>query len=164
MHILQELWGSGTSLNVLQMTCRGVTVFILTLLLIRISGRRSFGMGSPLDNIIVILLGAVLSRTVVGASPFIPVIITCTAIVLLHRLFSWYKIKSSRFSHIVEGEKILLFKNGHFIQEGMDKALLHREDIMQEVRQTASTDDLSKIKLIYMERNGEISIVKKDIN
>lgn len=163
MNILQELWGSGTSLNALQMTCRGITVFILALVLIRLSGRRSFGIGSPLDNIIVILLGAVLSRAVVGASPFISVTITCTAIVLLHRLFCWYKVKSSRFSHLVEGKKILLFEDGDFIRKGMDKALLHREDILQEVRKTALTDDLSNIKVIYMERNGEISIVKKDI-
>lgn len=56
MTILEDLWGSGESLNVLQMSCRGVATFLIALLLIRISGRRSFGIRSPLDNIIVILL------------------------------------------------------------------------------------------------------------
>ncbi|MDR6465344.1 uncharacterized membrane protein YcaP (DUF421 family) [Chryseobacterium sediminis] len=51
----------GTSLNSFQIAIRGITVFILALILIRILGRRSFGIASPLDNIIVILLGAVLS-------------------------------------------------------------------------------------------------------
>ncbi|MCQ9634279.1 DUF421 domain-containing protein [Chryseobacterium sp. WG14] len=161
MDSLRELWGNGTSLNTLQMACRGVTVFVLALILIRISGRRSFGIGSPLDNIIVMLLGAILSRAVVGASPFIPVTITCTAIVLLHRFFSWYKGKSSRFIHLVEGDKIMVFQDGKFIQANMERAQLHKEDIMQELRKRAMTDDLNQVKVIYIERNGEISIIIK---
>ncbi len=69
MYILEKIWGTGTSLDTVQMGTRGIAVFIIALLLIRVSGRRSFGIRSPLDNIIVILLGAILSRAVVGASP-----------------------------------------------------------------------------------------------
>ncbi len=161
MNLLHEFWGSGTSLNVLQMVCRGIAVFVLALVLIRISGRRSFGLGSPLDNIIVILLGAVLSRAVVGASPFIPVAATSTVIVLLHRILSWYKSKNSPLSRLLEGDKIILFEKGNFIPSNMRRALLNKEDILQEVRKTALTDDLSTVKIIFIERSGEISVVKK---
>lgn len=161
MDFLSDLWGSGTSLNIIQMTFRGVAVFVIALVLIRISGRRSFGIGSPLDNIIVMLLGAILSRAVVGTSPFIPVTITCTVIVLLHRFFSWCKGKSIRFFHLVEGDKIKVFQDGQFIQANMEKAQLHKEDVIQELRKRALTEDLSQVKVIYIERNGEISIVTK---
>jgi uncharacterized membrane protein YcaP (DUF421 family) len=160
MTILEDLWGSGESLNVLQMSCRGVATFLIALLLIRISGRRSFGIRSPLDNIIVILLGAILARAVVGASPFVPVTVCCTIIVLLHRIFSWYKAANRKFSVLAEGKKILVFKDGNFIQANMSQALLTQEDVMQEVRKMAMTDDLSQIHEIYIERTGEISIVK----
>lgn len=112
MHILETMWGSGTSLNSFQMGIRGIIVFIIALLLIRISGRRSFGIRSPLDNIIVILLGAVLSRAVVGASPFIPVVSTCLTIVVLHRLMSWIKIKRIFYNTMIDGKKIMVFKDG----------------------------------------------------
>jgi len=49
--ILIEMFGQGKDLNTLQMSCRGIVVFFIALLLIRISGRRSFGMHTPLDNI-----------------------------------------------------------------------------------------------------------------
>ena len=63
---------------------------------------------------------------------------------------------------MVEGDKILLFKEGHFIGENINKALVCEEDIMQGIRRTALTDDLNKIEKVYMERNGEISAIKKE--
>jgi hypothetical protein len=42
----------------------------------------------------------------------------------------------------------------------MDKALVCKEDILEEVRKKAMTEDLNRIDKIYMERNGEINSVK----
>lgn len=161
MNLLIEIFGQGKDLNITQMSCRGIVVFGIALLLIRISGRRSFGIRTPLDNIILILLGATLSRAVVGASPFLPVVITCFVIVVLHRALGWIISRSNGFAEIIEGNKILLFDNGKFIYKNERRAQVNREDIMQGVRKSALTDDLDKIDKIYIERNGEISAIKK---
>lgn len=162
MELLLKIFGEGKDLTALQMVCRGIVVFFIAFLLIRISGRRSFGIRTPLDNIISISLGAILSRAVVGASPFIPIVLTSLVIVLLHRFFSWMIISNRKFRHVAEGEKILLFQNGKFIQRNMDKALICQEDIMQGVRKSALTADLDKIEIIFMERNGEITCIRKE--
>lgn len=161
MDILLLIFGNGKDLNPIQMGCRGIVIFIIALLLIRISGRRSFGIKTPLDNIILITLGAVLSRAIVGASDFISVVFTCLVIVVIHRLLAWWKVHSKRLSHFIDGEKILLFQNGEFIKGNFEKVLVCKEDVLQGVRKSALTDDLSKIEIIYMERNGEISTIKK---
>ncbi|MCW3120885.1 MAG: hypothetical protein JWQ38_377 [Flavipsychrobacter sp.] len=157
-----QLFGEGKDLNVLQMSCRGIAVFLISLVLIRISGRRSFGIRTPLDNIIVILLGAIMSRAVVGASPFLPIIAVSFVFVILHRILAWGIVSSRTFSGIVEGEKICLYKDGGFIKDNMKKALVCEEDVMQGIRESAMTDDMKKINTIYMERNGEISVIKKE--
>ncbi|AEV99456.1 hypothetical protein A4D02_26820 [Niastella koreensis] len=156
-----QLFGQGKDLTALQMSMRGIVVFVLALALIRISGRRSFGLHTPLDNIITILLGAVLSRTVVGASPFVPVIICCLVIVLIHRLLGALVSRNERLGNFIEGKKMLLFKDGHFIDDNMKRAQVCKENIMQGIRESALTDDLSKIERVYMERNGVISVIKK---
>jgi uncharacterized membrane protein YcaP (DUF421 family) len=161
MQILNEIFGEGRDLTVLQMSARSVVVFIIALILIRISGRRSFGLHSPLDNIITIVLGAVLSRAIVGASAFLPVIASCTILVIIHRLFAYGMVHHPTFSKLLSGEKILLFKDGDFIKQHVDKALICEEEILQEVRKTALTENLDQIEKIYMERNGEVNSVKK---
>ncbi|MBN9482550.1 MAG: hypothetical protein BGO70_18390 [Bacteroidetes bacterium 43-93] len=160
--VLMKLFGEGKDLTTLQMCDRGIVVFIIAFILIRISGRRSFGARTSFDNIIVILLGAVLSRAVVGVSPFVPVVASCLCIVLLHRLVGWMIAHSPRMARIIEGNKMLLYEKGEFIPGNMGKALVCREDVMQGVRGAALTDDLDKIERIYMERNGSITTIKKE--
>lgn len=156
-----QLFGEGEHLNALQMSSRGIAMFVIALVLIRVSGRRSFGVRTPLDNIIVISLGAIMSRAVVGASPYVPVMVCCFVIVLLHRFIGWLIANSKPFGRVIEGEKILLFEDGVFQKENMKKALVCQEDLMQGVRKSALTEDMDKIEKVYMERNGEISAIKK---
>jgi uncharacterized membrane protein YcaP (DUF421 family) len=161
MNLIIQIFGGGEHLNTLQMSSRGIVMFLIALVLIRISGRRSFGVRTPLDNIIVISLGAIMSRAVVGASPYIPVMVCCFVIVLLHRVTGRLIAGSKAFARLIEGEKILLFEDGVFLKENMKKALVCQEDLMQGVRKSALTEDMSKIEKVYMERNGEISAIKK---
>jgi uncharacterized membrane protein YcaP (DUF421 family) len=161
METLVNIFGEGKDLNALQMTTRGIVIFFIALILIRISGRRSFGLHMPLDNIITIMLGAVLSRALVGASDFLAVITSCTAIVLIHRALAWLVVHKPGISKVIEGEKIILFEHGKFVKKNMNKAQVCEEDIMQGVRKSALTKDLNKIEQIFIERNGEISSIKK---
>ncbi len=162
MQTLIEIFGEGKDLNALQMSCRGVVVFFIALILIRISGRRSFGLHTPLDNIITITLGAILSRAVVGVSDFLPVIVACTVIVLTHRLLGWLIVRSRFFATLIEGNKMILYKDSKFIPENMGRALVCEEDVMQGVRGSALTENLDKIDKIFIERNGQISAIRKE--
>jgi len=161
MEILKMWFGEGDDLTVSQMSLRGIVIFVFALLLIRISGRRSFGFKSPVDNIITIMLGAVLSRAVVGASPFLAVLVTCFLIVFLHRALGWIMIRKSAVRKVLEGKRILLYEHDAFIDSSLKRALLCRDDIMSGVRAAVSTEDLTQIEKIYMECNGKITVVRK---
>jgi uncharacterized membrane protein YcaP (DUF421 family) len=158
--ILIEVVGEGKDLNILKMSSRGIVIFSLVLALIRISGRRSSGLRTPLDNIISISLGAIMSRAVVGASAFVPVIVCCLVIVTLHRLLGWLIIYSKRMSGWIEGEKITLYRHEKFNADHMKRGLVCREDVMQGIRRSALTEDINQIDKVFLERNGEISAIK----
>jgi len=43
----------------------------------------------------------------------------------------------------------------------MRKALMSREELMQQLREEGGVDDLSQVERIVMEGDGEVSVIKK---
>jgi uncharacterized membrane protein YcaP (DUF421 family) len=161
MEIWDDIFGQGKDLNSLQMSLRAIIISVVTLLLIRISGRRSFGMKLPFDNVTVILLGAILSRAIVGVSPMIPTIAAALTIVLMHRGFAWLSLKNKWLSRIAKGKKIVLYQNDKLQEVNMTKALVSEEDLKENIRVKIQQEGFQEIEQAFMERSGEISFIKK---
>jgi uncharacterized membrane protein YcaP (DUF421 family) len=161
MKLLVDIFGTGDSLSILQMSCRACAAFLYTLILIRIAGRRSFGLRAPFDNIILILLGAILGRAVVGASAFVPTLIAGLVICVLHRLLAKAVLIFPALDQLLNGSKIPLYQHGKIIPHNLKRSLVNVEDLHEELRLRVLVDSFEGIEAIYMERNGEISAVVK---
>jgi uncharacterized membrane protein YcaP (DUF421 family) len=144
-----------------QMMARGAVTFFYAWMLIRISGRRSFGIKTPPDNIIVILLGTLLGRAVVGVSPAGPIAATTLVTVLLHRFICYAGVRWKPVRRLLEGDKITLFSDGKFNHENLRRAMVTQEDVFRSMRKLMQTDDVAAIQRAYMERNGKITVVRK---
>jgi uncharacterized membrane protein YcaP (DUF421 family) len=160
--IIYKLFGEGKDLDALQMSCRAVVMFFICLGLIRIAGRRSFGTKTAFDNIIVIMLGAILSRAVVGVSPFFPTVIGSLALVSIYRLFAFLSVTNSALSHFLKGKEMSLYKNGKINEKNLKRCSISKGDLLQGVRIEGNVTSLDEIEEAFMERNGQISIIKKE--
>lgn len=156
-----DLTHEDNNLSMLQMSCRAVILFFVTLFIIRISGMRAFGRKSAFDAIIVIMLGAVLSRAVVGANPFFPTVTAGLVFGIIHRFMGWLSVKSDAFGILVKGRSKCLYEKGKFNHSKMLFTGVSTKDIMEAVHSQLNTDSLDDVKQIFMERTGEISIIKK---
>ena len=161
MDWIQLIFGEGKDLNALQMSSRAVVVFFIALGLIRIAGVRTFGKRSAMDNVIIIMLGSILSRAVVGASPFIPTVAGCLAFVLVHWLLAWLSLYSDAVGKFVKGEKACLYTNGAFNRKNMRRARISDKDIKEGLRIAINEETFDQVEEIFIERNGEISVIKK---
>jgi uncharacterized membrane protein YcaP (DUF421 family) len=122
------------------MAMRAIVVFIATLIFIRISGRRSFGQRSPFDYVVAVLLGATLSRVIVGASPAIPTMVASLAMVLVQRALAWSWLES-----LVVGVEREVYRDGQFNSRQMSAALITRTDIFETARQELNSVDLQDV-------------------
>jgi len=164
MHLIDLIhaaFGQGKDLDTLQMVNRAILSFFLTLILIRTAGIRTFGKKTPFDNVIIIMLGSIFSRVVVGASPFIPTTAACFAFVLVHRFLAWVSLYNDRVGNWIKGEASTLYANGELNTENMRKGRISIKDLHESVRQRTNEDSLEHVKEIILERTGEISIIKK---
>ncbi|WNC91441.1 DUF421 domain-containing protein [Paraburkholderia sp. FT54] len=161
MNAISLLFGEGRNLDPLQMGMRSIVVFLVALVLIRVSGRRSFGQRSPFDSVVVILLGATLSRAIVGASPFIATVVASFVIVAGHRLLAWACMRSRALERLVGGVEREVYSNGAFNPREMNAALISPTDVQESVRQKTGSRSMDEVAAAILERNGEVGVIRK---
>jgi len=161
METITDLFGHGSDLNSLQMSIRAIVLFFIALFLIRFTGMRVFGIQSAFDTCIIIMLGAVLSRAVVGASPFIPTVIASTALVIIHKIIANISVSNQFISHLVKGKPLSLYKDGILNEKNLKKCSLSYGDVMEEIRLISNQNNMDNVDEIFMERTGKISVIEK---
>lgn len=157
---LEQLLGEGRDLDSLQMAARAFVLFFLMLVYVRIAGMRAFGRKSAFDTIIVITLGALLSRVVVGVSPAIPTIVAGGVFVVLHRLIATLTVSMPALERLLKGKDVLLYRGGILDLEAMRNAGISRKDLEEAVRTKANRQRLSDVLEVRLESSGDLSVVE----
>src|SRR6266516_7976038 len=103
-------------LTFIQISLRGVIVFIATLIMIRIGHRRSLARKTAFDAVLIVILASVLSRAVNGSAAFFATIGGSVVIVLVHRLFAFIAYHSHWFGCLIKGRAEVIVEEGDFIE------------------------------------------------
>jgi uncharacterized membrane protein YcaP (DUF421 family) len=162
MKLIESLFGQGENLNILQMCFRALVIYLIAIIYVRMAGKRAFGRISTFDNIIVITLGAMLSRAIVGISPFVHILASTLVLVLFHRLVAWITQSNHQIGKLVKGEPDSLFKDGKLNETNLRKNSISQHDLMEGVRIKLNENKLDNVDEIFLERNGEFSVVKQN--
>jgi uncharacterized membrane protein YcaP (DUF421 family) len=157
----RSIFGEGEALGPWQMSARAMVMFFIALVLVRVAGMRTFGRRSAFDHIVVIMLGAVLARGVVGASPFGSTVAAGVAIVVVHRILAQLCRVAPWTERYLKGEHRVLYRDGVIDEHAMARSGLTSYDLIEGVRHSAQVDSLGDVAAAYIESNGEISAVKR---
>jgi uncharacterized membrane protein YcaP (DUF421 family) len=145
-----------------QMAVRAAFVFFLALAYVRTGGLRMLGRQSAYDSLTALILGAILGKAVVSPDSFPGTILAALVIMILHRFVAWITFKSSRAGSWLKGKSILVFQNDKPIIENLKLVHITENDLKEAVRKNLNSDDLQVVKEIYMDRSGELSVIKKE--
>jgi uncharacterized membrane protein YcaP (DUF421 family) len=136
--------------------------YFFLLLTVRVLSRRPGGQMTLFEFVIVFLIGGVIILSTVGDDRSVTNCVCAVMVIgLLHGSVSWLKTKSATFGIIIDGTPLVLLKDDHWVDEMMKGMRLDANDIMAAAR-TKGLKDLSQIKYAILERNGTISIIRKD--
>ena len=106
-------------------------------------------------------MGAVLSRGIVGASPFGAVVAVSLAMAVLHRLLGWLSVKFSSIDDIIKGESRVLYRDGQIQWEKLQRSSISINELRESVRQEINEDSFENVDRIYIDSSGRISVVRK---
>ncbi len=146
--------------NALQMALRTAVVYAATLVLIRLGSKRFLGQASPFDIVVAIMLGSVMSRAINGSAPLVPTVAAGAAFVAVHWLLSAAS-RTSRLGGLVKGNPVLLIEDGEVKQQEMRRTGLSGRDLEQALRLNGQTTEPADVRLAYLERNGDVSVIRR---
>ena len=146
----------------LQVSMRGIIVFVAGLIMVRISSKRSLAEKTAFDAALMVIIASVLARAINGSAPLVPTLVVGFVLVLLHRVFALGAFASHAFGILVKGKPVVIVENGQIDQRNMRVNHISKHDLEEDMRLDASIEDLSKIKIARVERSGDISFIKAE--
>lgn len=147
------------SLTFLQISLRGFIVFIVALVLARVSDRRGLTRKSPFDLILVVCFSSVLARAINGSSAFFPSLGGAAVLVLAHRLLAFASCRWRPFAVLVKGRPSILVRDGELQRDAMRRRQISDEDLHEDMRLGVDTEDLAKVKIARLEVSGDVSFI-----
>ena len=151
------------TITVSQICWRTGLVSIIAIVLLRISGRRTFASNSALEMVVKFMLGALLSRAIAGDSPFGAIIAAAVTLILFHRLLAYATYFFPAFGRLLKGQESVLAEGNDIRHAELRRASISEDAMRASVRETANIDDLAQAKSVRLEHDGVISVVKKKV-
>jgi len=163
--LVAQLLGLGLQpreLTFIQVSLRGVVIFLMTLVMVRLSSRRSLAEKTAFDAILLVILASVLSRAINGTAGFFTSIGASFVLVFLHRFFGWIACRYHPFGKLIKGCPVIIIENGQLRRDQMRRNLISDHDLEEDLRLDAKTEEIEQIKIARLERSGDISFIKAD--
>lgn len=159
MHILYYLNKINSDAGLAYTLIRTIVVYIYAIVVLRLGNKR-FRYGTPFDFVLIIIVGAVLGRTIYAGTTLVATLGASTLLILLHWVFAVISYHSHRFGALVKGRSQILMRNGSIDWDMMKKNQITKEDLLESCREQLHTSDLTQVKEAHLERSGRISFLR----
>jgi len=139
---------------------RGVVVFCMLLLMVRLSGRRTVGQFTPFDLLIVMLLSEAVSGSLnAGDESLVGGLIIAATLVALNVAAAYLASHNKKMSDLLDGSPVLLGRDGKIFDKVLKECRLSRTEVTQALHE--SDIKMEEMEYVFLEADGNITIQKK---
>ena len=140
---------------------RAAFLYAFVVILMRVMGRRELSSLSPLDLVLLIVLGDAIQQgmtqddySVTGA------VIAVSTIAVVQVGISYLSFRSRRARRVLEGEPVVIIEDGKLIERNLRRERLTEDEIAEKMRtqQIASVED---VEWGILESSGSMSFIPK---
>lgn len=158
---MEEIFFSGWE-GVLRVATSTICAYILVVVMLRISGKRTLAKMNAFDFIVTIALGSILGSVILNKTT--PIIEGLTAIAILISLqyfITFISVRSNFFKQIISSTPTLLFYDGKILDAALKQQRVSRSEINKSIRE-AGYSGFEKISAIILESTGDITVISKE--
>jgi uncharacterized membrane protein YcaP (DUF421 family) len=146
----------------MDLVIRGMAIYLFLLLIFRVSGKRSLRNATTFDFVLLLIVAETTQQALVGddasvTGAFVLIVVLVGTDVLLSLVKRW----APRLDRLIEGQPLVILRNGVPLRRRMHIERVDEEDILMAARESHGLVRLEQVKRAVLERNGGISIVPR---
>ncbi|MGI6142908.1 MAG: YetF domain-containing protein [bacterium] len=150
-------------LSDLYLLFRALIFFALSLVAIRIMGKRTIAQLSPFDLITLIIIGAAVAIPMEDEKiPFIHGFIPLASITIINYLLHLLILKNRKIENFLQGTPSVLVENGEVIVKNLRKERVTLADLAVLLREK-NVRNINQVQEAILEPNGRLSVVLKEV-
>lgn len=148
----------------LEIIVRGSLMYLGLFIMLRIVLKRQTGALGMTDLLLITLLADASQNAMAGEYKSVPDgIVLVATIIFWNFLFDWLSVKSDWFDRLIEPPPLPLVKHGKLLRRNMRSEMITENELLGKLRQQG-VEDLSKVKLVNIESDGQISVIQYEGN
>ncbi|MDD1502218.1 DUF421 domain-containing protein [Lysinibacillus sp. NPDC095746] len=137
-------------------------LYVFILIIFRLMGKREVGELSVIDLVVSILMAEVAAFALDDfESPLFKVILPIIILFFIQIITAYISLKNKRFRDLVDGDPVLLIRDGVILESEMRKQRYNLDDLCQQLRENGNAS-VTDIAYAYLEPSGNLSVYQKD--
>lgn len=163
MEILRKIFLEGVEWGfVWEILLRAVLMFILVLLVLRLSGKRGVRQLTLFEVAIILSLGSAAGDPMFQEEvPLLYGAVVLFVVILIYKLVAWMVAKSEWFGKVMEGEALVIVREGRFEVKNERGGEFSKDEFLAELR-NQSVEHLGQVRLGVLEVDGTLSLLFYD--
>lgn len=137
----------------------GVPAYVLLVVLLVGSGKRTLSKMNAFDLVVTVALGSTLSSVLLSKDVSLAEgVLALALLIVLQLIITWLSVRSARIRHLVKAQPSLLYHRGEFLWGAMKRERVNAEEVRQAMREhgKASLDD---VEAVVLETDGSLSVL-----
>lgn len=146
----------------IEIVFRTTIMYLYTLGIVRVIGKRGLGHLSPFELVIIVALGSSVGDPMFYDDvPLLHGIVVITVVIFLQRMLQEVTERSPKLEEIFESKARKMISDGELDREALEKENLSERELFSALRQR-EVEHLGQVRLAFLEPSGEITVFKVD--
>jgi len=146
----------------MEIVLRAFVLYAFLLALFRVAGKRTMADTSVFDLVLLFMIGEMAEPAILsGDTSLTGGLMAIVTLVALDVSLSVAKQRSPRFDRLVDGEPVVVVRDGRPERAAMDEERVDEEDVFAAARQLHGIARWEDIAGAVLERNGHISVLPR---
>ncbi|MFL6697025.1 MAG: DUF421 domain-containing protein [Vitreoscilla sp.] len=149
------------TMPILELFVRGSVMYWFLVLVFRLILRRDVGSMGITDFLFVVLLGDAAQNGMIGeATSATDAVVLISTLVFWNVFIDWATWRFPAIEKLLAAQRLVLVRDGRCNRRNMRREFITDAELMAKVREQG-LEDLSKVRFMYLEPDGEISLIRQ---